>query len=178
LASARSAAGVHLVEALESCADILVKFGGHAAAAGFTVRREHIDELRERLARHVKSVLESDEELVPRYRADAVMHVDEVSVEMAGGLGRLEPHGIGNPRPVFLVEGATVRRVFVMKEKHLKLILGGREGGGVEAVWWDGAGYEPHFGPGAQLDLLVTCGLNEWQGVVRPQLTVKDARLA
>lgn len=175
--SARSAAGIHLVRALESCSDILVKFGGHAAAAGFTVRREDIEELRERLSQHVQSVLESEEDLVPRFRVDAAMQVDEVTLDMASGLRQLEPHGIGNPRPVFLIEGATVRRVFVMKEKHLKLILGGRAGGGVEAVWWNGSDYEPHFGPGAVLDLVATCDLNEWQGVVKPQLTVKDARL-
>jgi single-stranded-DNA-specific exonuclease len=176
--SARSAAGIHLVEALEACSDLLVKFGGHAAAAGFTVRRENIDELRERLSAHVASVLESEEELTPRYRADAQLSIDEVTVDMARGLSRLEPHGIGNPKPVFLLEGANVRRVFVMKEKHLKLVLGDRNGGGVEAVWWDGAAYEPVCSVGSTLDLLVTCGVNEWRGVERPQLTVKDARPA
>jgi single-stranded-DNA-specific exonuclease len=176
--SARSTAGVHLVEALESCSDILVKFGGHAAAAGFTVRREHLDELRERLAKHVSSKLTSEEDLMPRYRADAQLGLDEVTVEMARGLSRLEPHGIGNPRPVFLVEGAIVRRAFVMKERHLKLIVGDRNGNTVDAVWWDGAEYERACGAGKSLDLLVSCGVNEWQGLERSQLTIKDARPA
>jgi single-stranded-DNA-specific exonuclease len=174
--SARSTAGIHLVGALESCSDILVKFGGHAAAAGFTVRRENIDELRDRLSAHVASVLESDDALTPRYRADARLSLDEVTIDMARGLARLEPHGIGNPKPVFLLEGACVRRAFIMKEKHLKLVLGDRDGRGVEAVWWDGATHEPDCAVGAMLDLLVTCGVNEWQGVERAQLTIKDAR--
>src|SRR5205814_256655 len=103
--SARSTAGIHIVEALESCRDILVKFGGHAAAAGFTVRRENIDALRERLAAHVAEVIASEEDLVPRYRADAALGIDEVTVEMTHSLSSLEPHGIGNPRPTFLIEG-------------------------------------------------------------------------
>jgi single-stranded-DNA-specific exonuclease len=174
--SARSAAGIHLVEALETCSDILVKFGGHAAAAGFTVRREHIDELRERLAGHVASALTSEEDLMPRYRADAQLGLDEVTVEMARGLSMLEPHGIGNPRPVFLVESAVVRRSFVMKDRHLKLMLGDRNGSSIDAVWWDGAEHERACGAGRTLDLLVSCGVNEWQGIERSQLTIKDAR--
>jgi single-stranded-DNA-specific exonuclease len=176
--SARSAAGIHLVRALESCADLLVKFGGHAAAAGFTVERDKIDELRDRLSAHVAATLASEEDLAPRYRADATMVADEVTLESARELTRLEPHGIGNPKPLFLVENAVVRRQFVMKEKHLKLVLAGGRGGGVEAVWWDGGGFAAQCPPGVALDLLVQCGLNEWQGVVKPQLTVKDARLA
>jgi single-stranded-DNA-specific exonuclease len=172
--SARAAPGIHLVRALESCADLLVKFGGHAAAAGFTVHRDNIDELRERLSAHVGAALASEEDLAPRFRVDASMGADEVTLEAARQLARLEPHGIGNPKPLFLVENAVVRRQFVMKEKHLKLVLAG----GVEAVWWEGAGFAKHCPAGIALDLVVQCGVNEWQGVVKPQLTVKDARLA
>lgn len=176
--SARSALGVHLVGALETCSDLLVKFGGHAAAAGFTVHRDHIDELRERLSTHVEKLLTSEEDLSPRYRADATMAADEVTLDMVRGLLKLEPHGIGNARPVFLLEGAVVRRQLVMKEKHLKLILDGGENGNVDAVWWDGAKFAPRCPTGAHLDLLVNCGVNEWQGIVRPQLTIKDVRPA
>lgn len=176
--SARSAAGIHLVRALESCADILVKFGGHAAAAGFTVHRDKIDELRARLSTHVEATLASEEDLAPRFRVDATMGADEVTLDAARDLSRLEPHGIGNPKPLFLVESAVVRRSFVMKDRHLKLVLAGGDGRGVEAVWWDGASFAANCPNGIALDLVVQCGLNEWQGSVKPQLTVKDARLA
>ena len=63
-------------------------------------------------------------------------------------------------------------------EKHLKLILAGGDNGGIEAVWWDGAQFIERCPAGASLDLLVTCGLNAWQGTVKPQLTIKDARLS
>jgi single-stranded-DNA-specific exonuclease len=176
--SARTAAGIHLVGALESCADLLVKFGGHAAAAGFTVRREHIDELRERLSAHVAATLASEDDLAPRFRIDATMGPDEVTLDAARQLGRLEPHGIGNPKPLFLVEGAVVRRKFVMRDRHLKLVLAGGENGGVEAVWWEGAEFASACPVGVALDLVVQCGVNEWQGSVKPQLAIKDARLA
>ena len=155
-----------------------MKFGGHAAAAGFTVHRERLDELRDRLSAHVAATLASEEDLAPRFRVDETMGADEVTIEAARELGRLEPHGIGNPRPLFLVENAVVRRAFVMKEKHLKLVLSGGANGGVEAVWWEGAGFARQCPAGVALDLVVQCGVNEWQGVVKPQLTVKDARLA
>lgn len=176
--SARSAAGIHLVRALESCADLLVKFGGHAAAAGFTVRREHIDELRERLAAHVAEALASEDDLAPRYRADATMTADEVTLQAVRELTQLEPHGIGNPKPLFLVENAVIRRAFTMKDKHLKLVLASGEFGCVEAVWWEGASFADRCPTGAAIDLIVTCAVNEWQGSVKPQLTIRDARLS
>ncbi len=176
--SARTAAGIHLVRALESCADLLVKFGGHAAAAGFTVHRDKIDELRARLSAHVEATLASEEDLAPRFRVDATMGADEVTLDAARDLARLEPHGIGNPKPLFLVESAVVRRSFVMKDRHLKLVLSGGDNGGVEAIWWDGASFASNCPNGIALDLVVQCGLNEWQGSVKPQLTIKDARLA
>ena len=125
------------------------------------------------------AALASEEDLAARFRVDATMGTDEATLEATRQLGRLEPHGIGNPRPLFLLERAEVRRAFVMKERHLKLVLSGAGGGaGLEAVWWDGGQFADRCPSGIALDLLVTCGLNEWHGVVKPQLTVKDARLA
>ena len=71
-----------------------------------------------------------------------------------------------------------MRRLNTMKDKHLKLVLSGRAGGAIEAVWWDGIAFEEQAGSGSSLDLVVTCDLNEYQGRVKPQLTIKDARLA
>ncbi len=176
--SARSANGIHLVDALESASDLLVKFGGHRAAAGFTVQRDHIESLRDRLTAFVTTNVESDGDLAPRYRADAAMSPDEVTLDAARELQRLEPHGIGNPRPMFLVESATVRRVMIMKDRHLKLVLAGDDAGSVEAVWWDGAEYASECPVGARIDVLASCSVNEWQGVSRPQLVIKDARPA
>lgn len=176
--SARTANGIHLVEALESAADLLVKFGGHRAAAGFTVEREKIGALEARLSEYVSARVDGDEDLLPRFRADASLSPDEVTIDAVRELLRLEPHGIGNPRPVFLVEAAMVRRVTIMKDRHLKLVIAGEEAGTVEAVWWDGAQFAGDCALGSRLDLLATCSVNEWQGVARPQLVIKDARPA
>jgi single-stranded-DNA-specific exonuclease len=171
--SARSVGGIHVVKALESCADILVKFGGHAAAAGFTIRSQHIEEFRERLSRFIESEAGSREKLARRFKVDATMTLDEFTVSTARNLQRLEPHGIGNPRPLFLFEDVVVRRIGVLKERHVKLTLDR----GVEALWWDAAEHIRAIQPGAQLDLLGSCGLSEYQGTVRPQITIKDVRI-
>jgi single-stranded-DNA-specific exonuclease len=142
------------------------------------VKQENIEELRNRLGKYVESALTSDDDLRPRFRVDAQLSLDEVNVPMMKGLASLEPHGIGNPKPVFLLEGATVRRLMTMEEKDLKLVLSGRAGGAIEAVWWDGIAFEDQAGSGSVLDFVVTCDLNEYQGRVKPQLTIKDARLA
>src|SRR5262249_3178781 len=100
--SARSIHGFHLVEALDAISDALVKYGGHPMAAGFTVAAVKIEEMRYRLNRHASEVL-SDEDIGQALNADAEITIDDATVDLAGTLARLEPHGIGNPQPLFLM---------------------------------------------------------------------------
>jgi single-stranded-DNA-specific exonuclease len=171
--SARSIKGFHLVEALQASSDILVKFGGHPMAAGFTVKAERIAELRERLNRYAGEML-SDEDLGRTFIADAEMKLDEVTLPLIHSLARLEPHGIGNPTPLFLLRDVPLRSVAVLKEKHLKLHLGNHKRT-VEAVWWQSSQRQAELAQATEISLLCRLELNEWKGRVTPQLKVVDA---
>ena len=176
--SARSIAGYHLLNGLDSCAELFEKFGGHAAACGFTIKQENIEILREKLNEHAKQKL-SDEDLVPELKIDAPVSSGSLNLELVEELKKLEPFGIGNPKPVLLTKDLYLTdEPFVMKEKHLKLKLADKNGKRFEAVWWDGL--EKSKGqtlkPQTCIELAYTPEANSWNGNTRLQLVVQDLK--
>jgi single-stranded-DNA-specific exonuclease len=176
--SGRSIGEFHLLKALESCADLFEQFGGHAAAAGMKIKVENIDLLRERLNSHAVSVL-SDEDLVPLLNIDAPVSTQTLNLALVDALAAFEPFGAGNPKPVFITSGLTLRdEPFVMKDKHLKLKLVDGERRGFEAVWWDGVERSKGRTPrtGQSIEIAYTPEANVWQGNRSLQLVVEDIR--
>jgi single-stranded-DNA-specific exonuclease len=121
--SGRSAGGFHLLEALESMADLFIRFGGHRQAAGVTLPAERLAEFRMRLNRFAAARL-SVSELVPVVDIDAVARVEEVTPQTAAEWEWLAPFGSGNPAPVLALLNATIPEPPVlMKERHLRFRL-------------------------------------------------------
>lgn len=176
--SARSIANFHLLKALESCAEVFEQFGGHAAAAGMQIKTDRIDELRLRLNEYARTEL-SDDDLIPELKVDALVTAQTLGLEMLEQVKCLEPFGAGNPKPVFVTKGLIVRDTpFVMKERHLKLMLEDDGGKRFEAVWWDGVerSKERTLRPGSRIELAYTAEANNWQGNTRLQLVVEDIK--
>ena len=120
--SGRSVQGFNLHECIASCADILLRFGGHAMAAGLSVREEDLPTLRRRLndwAARECPVLRT-----PPLECDLSVHLDRLTVESVRRLDQLAPYGADNPSPVFVLEKAVVEGVYAVSEgKHSRLRL-------------------------------------------------------
>lgn len=176
--SGRSIPGFNLLEALNACSDILVKYGGHSAAAGMTLESEKIPTFRSRLNDFAGAIFGEDE--IPRaIEVDALVSSATLSLDLIREIDLLEPFGSGNPRPVFATGGLCLRDdPFVMKEKHLKLNLYDDLGRRFEAVWWNGV--EKSRGqtlkPGLSIEIAYTPELNSWQGNTRLQLVIADLK--
>ena len=132
--SGRSVQGFNLHACIGSCADLLVRFGGHAMAAGLSVREENLPELRRRLnewAARECPVLHT-----PPLTCDLSIHLDRITVERVRRLEQLAPYGADNPTPVFLLEKAVVEGIYPVSEgKHSRLRL--RQGNAsIYAVWF------------------------------------------
>lgn len=173
--SVRSVPEVHAVQALDSASDLLVKYGGHPRAAGFTVRTADLDELRARLCEYVTNHSE-EAELVPVHQVDVVLDPSEVTATLLDELGQLGPFGQANPEPQFLIRGVRPESVEVKGRNQSLLKFRVAAGGNrtVEAIWWDRAELAEPI-QGAELDLLVNVGENVWRGNRRIQLEVCDA---
>jgi single-stranded-DNA-specific exonuclease len=176
-ASCRSIPEFHITDALDRCADLLVRHGGHAAAAGFTVKNANLPELMERLKSIAAEKLGS-QDLRPTLTADAQVSLTQVRPELIKTLGYLEPTGYGNPDAAFVARGVRVKnaRTVGADSKHLKISFEDEEGYTHDAI-----GFRlGHLQPGLprHVDILFTYEINEYNGRVGYQLNLKDLKPA
>ena len=132
--SGRSVQGFNLHACIASCEDLLLRFGGHAMAAGLSVREENLPELRHRL--NEWAARECPVLVTPPLECDLSVHLDRLTVESVRRLDQLAPYGADNPSPVFVLEMAVVEGVYAVSEgKHCRLRL--RQGNSsIYAVWF------------------------------------------
>ncbi len=121
--SGRSIRAFHLLNALESCAELFTRFGGHAHAVGFSMPAERLPELCTRLDAYARARL-TLADFEPILDVDAELPLDQVTPELFQILQKLEPFGVGNPEPVFVTRNThLLAPPRIMKEKHVKLKL-------------------------------------------------------
>jgi len=174
--SCRSIDGFNITEALDECADLLIRHGGHAQAAGFALLNENIPLLKARLIEIAGARLD-EETLVPALRIDAETRLHELSEDLFYDLKQLEPTGNSNPAPLLCARRLRVARRYPMgaDKQHLKLIVSEyncemeavafRMGGLLDAI--------PET-----VDLAFRLDINEYQGQKRLQLLVEDIQPA
>ncbi len=174
VSSARSIAEFDITAALDRCASLLEKHGGHSKAAGFTVSNENLPLLEQRL-REMATERLAGIELLPTLYIDAEIPLSSLQRETFSILQQLEPLGMGNPEPLLLSPGVQVRESRVVGEDHLKLALtDGR-------IDWDGIA----FGMGnlaaelpPRIDIVYSPQVRSWRGKEQLQLRIEDFKPA
>jgi single-stranded-DNA-specific exonuclease len=176
--SCRSIPQFDMLGALERCAHLFLRFGGHKQAAGLTMDAARVRELRIAV-NDVADETIGPEDLMPRLRIDTDLGFRGITGEVAAGIASLAPFGAGNPRPVF-----AARRVEIvdgprkLKDRHLKMSL--RQDGRVfRAVAWRAAERHDYLAEHRQaLDVAFSLEQNQFNGEVHLELTVADIREA
>jgi single-stranded-DNA-specific exonuclease len=152
--SGRSVDDFHLLSAIETCADLFTRFGGHAFAVGFALPAEALPQLKRRLAECAAERL-AQREPQRDLHIHAELPLDHVTAVLAGWLRKLEPLGHGNAEPIFMARNARlVSAPRFMKERHLRLELAQDGTGATRAVGWDMAGRSAELGltQGSRID--------------------------
>jgi single-stranded-DNA-specific exonuclease len=186
--SCRSIPEFHITHALDECRDLLVRHGGHEAAAGFTVRTENLEVLSQRLSDLAREQL-AGQELIPRLQIDAVVPLAEMDWAAVEWLQQLEPCGEQNATPVFLSQGVPVVQAQAVgsEGRHLRLQLGSAGGLGADGQVRDAIAFSQgdrleglgeRIRSGERVDVVYTLEVNEWNGERRLQLNVQDLRPA
>ena len=174
--SGRSIQGFDLAAALQNCAELLLRHGGHAMAAGLSLHPAKVSLLRERLNAQAHALLQP-EQLRPALRLDAEAALPELALDRLEELQRLDPTGEGNPVAKVVVRGLSHRwppQRMGKESQHLKMRLtNGRET--VEAVWWN---CPPAAAPKDQFDLACIPTINCYNGARAVQLKVLDCQPA
>jgi single-stranded-DNA-specific exonuclease len=174
--SCRSIPEFHITDALDQCKDLLIRHGGHAAAAGFTVRNENLEALKSRLKSLAKDQLEG-RDLHQTLTADADVQLSDLNPKLLQNLEYLQPTGYGNPGAVFVSRNVRVTnsRTVGAESKHLKLVVTDGH------ITFDAIGFRlghlQHELPN-QVDVLYTFESNEFNGRTSLQLNLKDVRPA
>ena len=172
--SCRSTGSFNLYEALDRCGDCLVGFGGHAMAAGITVKPECIDTLRERLGEFYQA---HPDRSVPRLEAE--VRIEDPALlteECVESLDLLEPCGNGNPRPLMYIEGAVLESVTpIGNRKHLRLRISAFSQS-YDCVFFNQTQEELGCRPDRRVDLVFAPQINEFRGKRDVQLVITDMR--
>jgi len=167
--SARSVEGFHLFRGLNACREVLGRFGGHQAAAGFEVAAGDLEALQEGLEQAFLQQVGS-EPLQPTLRVDAQVELGELDSRFYEHLERLRPFGPGNPEPVLTCAGVECLSSRVVGEKHLKVRLG-QNGCLMEAIAFDMASCHPLSGA---LEAAFSPRFSFFQGRLHPELRLLD----
>lgn len=173
-ASCRSIPEFHITQALDQCKDLLEHHGGHAAAAGFTVRNDLLPTLISRMQQIATDQL-ADLDLRPKVFAEAEVPLSDLKPDLLKYLGWLQPTGMGNPAPLFMSRGLKVtrQRAIGADGSHLKLSV---TDGNItyDAIAFRQGHWLAQLPP--RIDLMFSFELNEFNGQVSLQLNIRDIR--
>jgi len=174
-ASARSIDGFHLHEALANCADYLENFGGHAGAAGLTIKEENIDPFRMMINQVADKELTA-QHLVPTLTVDCDIPLTSVTLDLANRIDSLEPFGEGNPAPLFTTRGLKVKgSPAVLGRETLKFwVTDGHAT--VSAVGFGMAKYKELIEGTDAIDLVYHMTIDDWQKAPTVQMQFKDIK--
>jgi len=176
--SCRSIPAFDMLGALERCADLFARFGGHKQAAGLTMDAGRVKELRRAINDVADETLGPDD-LMPRLRIDGDLTFRAITGTVAAGIASLAPFGAGNPRPVFSArQVAIIDGPRKLKERHLKMALK-QEGRIFRAIAWRAAERHEYLeAHKAALDVAFSLDQNQYNGETFVELTVADMRAA
>ncbi len=172
--SCRSIPGFNITEALDEVSSFLVRHGGHAMAAGFTIENRHIPEFHERMLAIAGDKLDQ-KMLTPSLSIDAELALPDVDWALYDQLDQLEPTGSANASPIFMSRDVHVysHRAVGQDEAHLQLWVGdGRMK--LQCIAFRQGSWAGHLPD--QVDLAYTIGRNDWNGRTNLQLVVQDIR--
>ncbi len=170
-ASLRSTEKYNIAEGLKRVSDLLITHGGHAQAAGCTFKRSHFEDLTNKLNEDIRKNV--TEELMPQIVLSGSLNLSDITMTLCNQISLLEPFGQGNAEPVFIISNITIentRRVGA-EGRHLQGKIGMIKLIGFGLGYLESMINDP-------VDIAVRIGIDQWQGMMQPQLIIEDIRLA
>ncbi len=174
--SARSIPGFDLYRGLAECADLLMGFGGHTYAAGFTIAEENIPLLSEKLSCLVQEQFGA-QGYVRTLSVDSAVTFDELTIDLLLEIEKLAPFGQGNPEPRLGARGLEVVAARVVGNNHLKLRLRQPNGAALDAIAFNrGTLLGTQVKAGGRLAAVFTPRINAWNGKTAVELEIRDLK--
>jgi len=177
--SARSVSGFDVYEAIESCSDFIVQFGGHKYAAGLSIKKEQLSAFSKKFEEVVSATI-LDEQCAPEILIDAEIDINVIDKKLFRILNQMEPFGPQNNRPVFCSKNIIdngYSRLIGADKSHIKLgVTDHNKTTVIDAIGFRMAYKYPIIEEGSPFDICYVIEENEWNGVVNLQLRIKDIK--
>jgi single-stranded-DNA-specific exonuclease len=176
--SGRSIEGFDCTEALDFAKDLFEKYGGHPRACGLTLKdKSLLPELRNRFNEFARNNLTKDH-LQPKLKIDAKILIQDISWDFHDKINQLQPFGMGNPEPIFMVQKAHLVDISACGEdkKHLRFSVTHDHKTIRKAIAFNFGYFAEFTKVGSEVDIVFTIDINQWNGQRELQLKVKDIK--
>ena len=174
--SGRSMSGINLFDGLSGCADILENFGGHAYAAGFSIKEENIEELDRRLNEYAETVLNS--RVSREILVDAKVNIEDVTLSAVRETEILGPYGVGNKMPTIAIENARISDIRTLSGgKHCRF-LAEANGKKIEVIAFGKSKIATDYIVDDSVDIAGEMNINIYNGQSRVQIIMEDVKFS
>lgn len=178
--SGRSIIGIHIYNEMSKVSDLLLGFGGHEMACGFSVEESNLEELRERLNEQVINIKDKNPDIfVPRINILEEMEAKELNLEFIREISKLEPYGVGNAKPLFIMKNVQVNNsgTKICGKDHSHLRFSGKK----DDIFLNGIGFSlaekyQDIEESGLVDIVFCADINEYNGRISPQMRIEDIR--
>ena len=172
-ASGRSIKGLNLFDLLSMSDDNLLRFGGHELAAGFTVKADRADALRDTLNKNALPLLTEDV-LTPKLTIDCVIDLEDINTELVNSLKVLEPYGIENPSPVFCIADVLIKSIRYTQDNKHAFITVSKDNLTIEMPAFGMCDATSDFCEGEYISVAGILNINVFRGNTKAQFIVRD----
>ena len=178
--SFRSIPKINIIETIEECKELLVKYGGHSQAAGISIANENLEKFYEKMNRLISEKLKGID-LAPEIKVDAELTADIVDFDLVEDLEKLKPFGQDNDEPIFIMKNLIVRekKIVGSGNKHIKIYFSPKDGAPkiFEAISFNGYEKFQHVKIDDEVEILFNLQKDEWNGNKKIQLTLIDLKV-
>ncbi|KKP56987.1 MAG: Single-stranded-DNA-specific exonuclease [Candidatus Moranbacteria bacterium GW2011_GWF1_34_10] len=177
--SFRSIPKIDIIETIEACSELLIKYGGHSQAAGITIKNENLEKFYDKMAGIIDEKLKG-EDLAPEIKFDLELKSEDIGVGLVDDLKKMEPFGQGNELPVFMIKELIIQDLKWLGngEKHLKLFVRPKDGSPkvFEAIGFNMIDKFKELKIGDEINLLFNLEEDEWNGNKKIQMKIIDIK--
>lgn len=172
--SGRSVSGFNLYQGILQCADLLLSYGGHYHAVGITIAEHNIAKFSSQLNEIAANSFDN-RETIAQTTIDSLCRISDISLELIHQIEMLAPFGSHNPEPLLYARDVSINAPVVVGGNHLKMYVKSN-GVSFESIWFNMARHLPEMFD-ANLDIVFTPQINNWNGIPEIQLKIKDINI-
>ena len=174
IGSCRSPEWCNLIELLDHCKEFFVRYGGHRQAAGFTIETNKIQAFKEAMYQQIAKIHDIGNLPKKVLTVECILPYTDINTTTLEAIDQFRPFGIGNPKPLFILENVTIASLKWLGQEEKHLSIGILEDKNIRLLMWNASDKKAHLAPGNIISLIVEIDRNEYKWNVNVQCIIRD----